>query len=158
MVRFLIITFLSLTPFSNANAEWEPLRYIIIDGDSIKREGIRYRLHGIDAPEITQKCLLDRREWSCGQSSKEFLEKLHSNVGFQCKEFGMDRYKRIIAKCYVMINSSLRDVGELMILEGMALAYKKYSDDYSEFETISKSEKKGIWSSSFMLPWLWRKK
>ena len=47
------LTFLFLT--LNVQAEdWNPQTYTVIDGDTLKRNGIRYRLEGMDAPEINQ--------------------------------------------------------------------------------------------------------
>ena len=45
---------------------WYPQTYIITDGDTLKRNGVRYRLEGLDAPEINQICTLNNQDWECG--------------------------------------------------------------------------------------------
>lgn len=46
----------------------------IVDGESIKIEGVRIRLDGIDAPEMKQKCWYDASESAmCGVEAKEHL-------------------------------------------------------------------------------------
>ena len=38
----------------------------VTDGDTIKIEGIKIRLHGIDAPERKQTCEKNGGVWRCG--------------------------------------------------------------------------------------------
>jgi endonuclease YncB( thermonuclease family) len=46
----------------------------VYDGDSIKVEGQRTRLYGIDAFELSQTCLDERdRPWRCGIAAKAAL-------------------------------------------------------------------------------------
>ena len=49
----------------------------ITDGDTIKINGQKIRLHGIDTPEIEQYCLNQKMEkYLCGKSAKDFLKKI----------------------------------------------------------------------------------
>ena len=41
----------------------------IIDGDTIHINKKKIRLHGIDAPEKNQTCILETKEWLCGKQS-----------------------------------------------------------------------------------------
>ena len=41
----------------------------VIDGDTIHINKYKIRLHGIDAPEKDQKCIIDNKEWECGKKS-----------------------------------------------------------------------------------------
>ena len=43
----------------------------ITDGDTVKIDGIRIRLHGIDAPEKNQHCQKLGQLWSCGRASMD---------------------------------------------------------------------------------------
>ena len=52
----------------------------IIDGDTIKINSKKIRLHGIDAPETKQKCTKDSKKWNCGLESTRFLKNLVRNI------------------------------------------------------------------------------
>ena len=41
----------------------------VIDADTVEIEGVRYRLHGIDAPETRQSCRAWGLTWDCGVGS-----------------------------------------------------------------------------------------
>ena len=116
-----------------------------------------YRLHGIDAPENKQICNLKGEDWKCGLASTQFLQKLQGDYGFDCVELGRDRYKRVIARCYTIKDDRKEDVGSLMVKEGYALAYRRYSKDYIDEEELAKENKKGLWGSEFIKPWEWRR-
>ena len=53
---------------------------------------------------------------------------------------GRDRYKRIIARCAV----AGEDMGEWMVSEGLALAYRRYSLDYIAEEADAQAARRGI--------------
>ena len=137
--------------------DWNPQIYYITDGDTLKRNGIRYRLEGIDAPEINQICNINNQDWECGLAAALYLEQLHGKDGFECKNLGQDRYKRILARCYIFKNDSLMDIGSIMVREGYALAYRRYSKDYINEEELAKENKRGLWRSKFIKPWEWRR-
>jgi len=44
-----------------------------------------------------------------------------------------------------------------MVLQGHAVAYRRYSKDYIAAEERAQAEKRGIWSGQFTMPWLWRR-
>jgi len=45
-----------------------------------------------------------------------------------------------------------------MVLDGMAVAYRKYSDAYVEAEEQAKEANKGVWTSKFQMSWDHRSK
>ena len=127
----------------------------VIDGDTIVIAGERIRLHGIDAPELKQKCKTRKlKDQQCGVLAKQALEKLIRGQDVTCKGDKRDRYKRLLAVCYVGPFS----VNEQMVVDGWALAYRKYSNDYVRAETFAKSRREGMWRTEFDLPWEWRRK
>ncbi len=140
----------------------EANEFIVFDGDSAKglvygREKLNLRLAGIDAPELNQKCKNDLGVWECGiQAKNELMNYLNENI--RCNSIGKDRYNRTLVECETEYEGKWRDISELMVLNGYALAYREYSEKYIEFEKIAKSQKKGIWSGKFDKPWDWRKK
>jgi endonuclease YncB( thermonuclease family) len=44
-----------------------------------------------------------------------------------------------------------------MVVDGWALAYRKYSKDYVKAETFAKARHKGLWQTEFVQPWEWRR-
>ncbi len=75
-IFYTLLTFLILT-MSTQGLDWKPQNYTITDGDTLKRNGIRYRLEGMDAPEINQICTLNNQVWECGLAAALYLEQLH---------------------------------------------------------------------------------
>ena len=149
-----ILLFLTL----NVQAvDWNPQTYTITDGDTLKRDGVRYRLEGMDAPEINQICILNNQDWECGLAAALYLEQLHGTDGFECEDLGQDHYKRVLARCYILEDDNRMDIGSLMVREGYALAYRRYSKDYIDEEELAKENKRGLWRSKFIKPWEWRR-
>jgi len=126
---------------------------IVTDGDSIKIAGQRIRIHGIDAPEAKQLCQREGEPWQCGRSATEALKGWIGDRPVSCEELDRDRYKRIVAKCLV----DGQDLGEWMVLNGWAVAYVRYSYEYTRAEHFAKTGRRGIWAGEFEMPWAWRK-
>jgi endonuclease YncB( thermonuclease family) len=129
-------------------------KVIITDGDTIKFNNKKIRLHGIDTPEIKQLCKNKNGEdYKCGVKAKLALINLISNQQVKCSIHGKDRYKRLIASCLVKnIN-----INEWLVKEGWALAYRKYSKDYVDEELFAKNNKLGLWKGVFLEPLKWRR-
>ena len=125
----------------------------IIDGDTIRIGKNKIRLYGIDAPEINQRCTINKIIWECGIDSSQALESMISEKEVQCETMDIDRYKRFVAKCFVK-NTNLN---QYMVQNGWALAYRYYSDDFIKNEEIAKKNKAGIWQGKFLDPYLYRK-
>ncbi|MDC3320775.1 thermonuclease family protein [Hyphomicrobiales bacterium] len=157
-MKYIIIFYLFFLPTSTHAVEidWNPKVFSITDGDTLKRNGKRYRLEGIDAPEINQNCSLNNKNWECGLAATLYLRKLHGKDGFECKDNGQDRYKRILARCYILADGDRIDIGSLMVKAGYALAYRQYSKNYINDEILAKENKKGLWGSQFVKPWEFR--
>ena len=135
----------------------------VIDGDTLKIKKNKIRLFGIDAPESKQLCqktwlsisfLSFNKNYPCGRiSAKKLKEKIDSKY-VTCKSFNKDKYKRFIAECY----RDKTNINRWMVLNGYAVAYKKYSKKFVAQENLAKKDKLGLWAGSFELPWEWRKK
>lgn len=124
----------------------------IVDGDTLVIDGERIRLHGIDAPESAQRCGTGPG-WSCGRQATAALTEMIGGQPVRCEGCERDRYKRLIAVCYV---GSL-DLNRAMVAQGMALAYRQYSRDYVPAEDEARASGAGMWAGPFVPPWEWRR-
>jgi endonuclease YncB( thermonuclease family) len=135
----------------SVRASAEPLH--VVDGDTLDVAGVRYRLHGIDAPEAGQKCKSAKGGvWACGKAAISALEKLVLDRQVHCDDRGVDDYDRVIAVCIV----AGRDVNELMVASGLAWAFRKYSEDYAATEDQARQIGKGIWQAPTQTAWDYR--
>jgi endonuclease YncB( thermonuclease family) len=126
----------------------------VVDGDTIWIGKTKIRLHGIDAPEMKQTCRTSKgKDQMCGQMAKQALQKLVKGQSVTYKGKTRDRYKRLIAVCYV----GPFNINEQMVTDGWAMAYRKYSKDYVRAETFAKARREGLWRGEFVPPWVWRK-
>ena len=114
----------------------------VIDGDTLDLGHERLRLHGIDAPETGQSCRdAAGRSWDCGAAAGARLAELVRG-GLRCEGRDTDRYGRIVARC----TAGGRDVAGVLVAEGLAFAYRKYSRDYVALEDRARAERRGIWA------------
>ena len=125
----------------------------IVDGDTIHINKIKYRLHGIDAPEIKQLCKKKEKNYKCGVKSKEFLVSLIGSKSVKCNHKDKDRYKRIVAECFV----GETNLNKELVRNGWALAYRDYSKDYVIDEEYAQENNLGMWKGTFIHPKKWRK-
>jgi micrococcal nuclease len=125
----------------------------ITDGDTFKgltenNEEIKFRIHGIDAPEKKQ---------AFGTKSKEYLSDLIFGKTVGIKLQSKDRYGRSVVWVYT---ANGEDVSALMIQAGMAWHYKKYDDSrqYVDLEDEARANKVGLWVDANPIePWDFRK-
>ena len=148
MTRLTLAALLLLLLASHAHADITG-KPRIIDGDTIHINQTKIRLHGIDAPEMKQTCRTSKgKEQMCGVLAKQALERLVKGQDVTCKGDTRDRYKRLIAVCYV---GSL-NINEQMVVDGWVMAYRKYSKDYVMAEEFAKSRREGLWGGTFEPP------
>ena len=145
----LLINTLAFSKILNASSSLK-----IIDGDTIILNSEKIRFYGIDTPEIKQTCTNNNgQSYLCGVKATLELKKIIGSRKVSCIKKTKDRYKRSISICYV----DGKDINSLMVKQGWALAYRKYSKKYVKDEVIAKSNKAGMWSGDFIAPWKWRR-
>jgi endonuclease YncB( thermonuclease family) len=129
----------------------------VIDGDTIEIGGAQVRFYGIDAPELDQTCTAaNGKVWRCGQEAARALAGFVSGQKLQCQSKGdPDRFGHMIAVCTIYFE--LEDIGGWLVMNGWALAYREYSDEYIDAEQIAKNGDNGMWRGMFIAPWDWRK-
>lgn len=126
----------------------------IVDGDTIHINNIKYRFHGIDAPEMKQTCKQNNQQIKCGVLARNALVKKIGNQNVRCKKITIDRYKRIIAECFVNGES----LSKHLVRNGYAFAYRRYSKQFIEDENFAREQKLGLWQMQFEYPWNYRRK
>ncbi|WP_276150668.1 MULTISPECIES: thermonuclease family protein [unclassified Sulfitobacter] len=100
----------------------------VVDGDTVDVGDVRVRLHGIDAPERNQPCTtLGGQNWGCGDWVTRQVRDRYQGAQARCEATDWDRkYNRVVARCFV----AGEDIGRQMVADGLAFAYRKYSNDY----------------------------
>jgi endonuclease YncB( thermonuclease family) len=154
MRRVTLLTALALLVPNIASAEELTGRATVVDGDTLGIRDQKIRLHGIDAPESSQRCTRPNGEqWRCGQKAANALSEKIGHQNVRCVGKKRDRWKRLIAVCYL----GNEDLNAWLVRRGWAVAYRKYSKDYVPQEERARHAKVGVWSGMFDLPWEWRK-
>jgi len=137
----------------------------IVDGDTVHIKNYKFRLEGIDAPEMRQKCkkeyfkisfivgFIFYKDYNCGIISKEKLINKIDGSEIKCISTSKDRYKRYIATCF----KEKTNLNQWMVRNGHAIAYRRYSKKYVPDEDFAKENKLGLWRGKFMNPEKWRK-
>jgi endonuclease YncB( thermonuclease family) len=120
----------------------------VVDGDTLEIEGRRIRLFGIDAPESTQTCDRNGESWACGQASADQLRSMIGNFELTCTGYEHDVYGRLLAVCRL----SGADLNQMMVADGWATAFRRYSEDYVAEEARARARRLGLWASSFKAP------
>jgi endonuclease YncB( thermonuclease family) len=125
----------------------------VVDGDTIRLNGEKIRLNGIDAPESDQTCFDDHTEsYACGTQSGAYLKSLVGKNTLRCDGSERDKYGRLLATCYI----GDRDINGEMVRSGWAVAFRRYSERYLSEENAAKAAKAGLWQGNFRMPWVWR--
>ncbi len=148
---FVIIAYLSSFLDKNSTNDTVSGKAIAVDGDSLLINDKRIRIINIDAPEYDQTCKdSNNKTYFCGQVAKQRMAQLVANNKTICKSKGYDRYKRILATCYV----NDKDIGAIMVKEGLAVEYGGYLIE----QFSARVKKNGMWAGKFDSPRDWRKR
>lgn len=132
----------------------QPVR--LADGDSFSLGQQRYRLYGIDAPELHQECTDARgRAWPCGIRARSELRRIIGTHPVECRILSTDRYGRYIAVCHV----AGRDLAEEMVRAGFATIIDRRGSQnpYRAAQAEARADKRGLWAGTFHTPSDWRR-
>jgi endonuclease YncB( thermonuclease family) len=125
----------------------------VVDGDTLEINGQRIRLWGIDAFEHAQTCQQPAGAYACGRAAAQAMEELTRNQHVRCVRHDTDRYKRVVAQCFV----GTTDLGHALVMRGWAFDYTHYSGGfYKDTENGARDAKRGAWGGSFQWPWDYR--
>ena len=126
----------------------------VIDGDTLELQGHCIHLHGLDAQESEQQCRDGQGQaYRCGQAATQALEQWVGNDEVQCVAHTKDRYERLIAICTV----GHTHLNAQLVRQGLAVAYRRYSQDDVPHENHARAEQHGLWAGTFAIPWDWQR-
>lgn len=131
----------------------------IVDGDTLYIGKDKVRLYGVDAPEKAQTCRNSKGQpYDCGKLSLAALTEHVGNASLRCEVKNKDQYGRNVAACFLPRGwGAKEDIGQWLVSNGHALAYRAYSKDYIAAEDQAHAEKVGVWQGDFTMPADWRK-
>lgn len=148
MLRIYLFIFLTMAP-ATSMAQGFGGTVRVLDGDTFDVGGIRVRLHGLDAPEEGQPCSnASGVQWDCGAWVTRQVRDRIGGALATCETVDTDRYGRTVATCTV----AGQDVGRMLVTEGLALAYRKYSMDYDLDEKRAVIAGRGLHAHRFDRP------
>ena len=153
LYSLLTIFFIVIPVYSNASGHSLSGIAKVIDGDTLKISGTRIRLFGIDSPEKGQICRKSDGEYNCGKQATAALSEKIFGSKIYCFKKDIDRYGRIVGIC--KLNEI--DLNAWMVRAGWALAYRRYTNKYTDEENLARNAKVGIWQGQFEKPWEWRR-
>lgn len=151
---FLATVFLGIliaAKLDQINSESHTGRFHVIDGDTLSKGGDRFRLLGIDAPELSQTCRRGGETWPCGVEARSALQQMVAGADFSCSGSSRDRYGRLLVYC----SAGKLDVSSAMVASGFAIAsgYFQFSGEQAQ----ARREARGIWAGEFEKPSEWRR-
>ncbi len=154
MREILFAIAIGLATAATAHAETLVGQASVIDVDTLEIHGQRIRMAGIDAPESRQACIDSMgHQYRCGQVAAFALAGHIGRAVVSCDGKDYDRYGRLIATC----SAGGADLSAWMVEQGLAVAYRKYSEAYVGQEQVAKAAGIGLWQGEFLMPWDWRK-
>ena len=147
-ICFLVLLLLIAIKIDTDAAKTLTGRYRIVDGDSLALGKVRFRLLGIDAPELSQICTRAGTPWNCGTEAKDRLASFATG-DIDCKGGRKDKYGRFLVTCF----HKGMNINREMVLRGMAVTF----GDYEIEEKRARAAHAGLWASDFSMPIDWRR-
>ena len=136
-----------------------PLRVEVIDGTRFRdiETHETYRLYGIDTCAPDQSARLGRQGWPCGTMATAWLVTATLNTWLACATI-RDEASEHLVRC---ASAGHPDIAADMVREGVAVTLPATQDDpgirsYAQVEQDARKAYRGLWSSTFQMPWEWR--
>ncbi len=144
---FLIAILLAAAPSGRADSAGQAS---VIDGDTLQIDDRVVNLSSIDAPELGQRCMKEAKEWRCGLEAALALRKLTAFGTVSCTS--EDKGAVVTGICQI----EGKDLGEVLLGQGYAVALEGALPNYRSAETAAKAAKLGLWRGVFIRPKAWR--
>jgi endonuclease YncB( thermonuclease family) len=136
-----------------------PLRVEVIDGTRFRDIETHqlYRLYGIDTCTPGQSARYGRQAWPCGTMATAWLVTATLTTWLACTTL-RDEAGEHLVRCAA---AGHPDIAADMIREGVAVATRAKQEDpvirrYALAEQDARKAYRGLWSSTFQMPWEWR--
>ena len=136
-----------------------PLRVEVIDGARFRdiETRIVYRLYGIDTCAPGQTARLGRQPWPCGAMAVAWLVTATLNKWLACGSVRADGEEQIV-RC---ATAGHADLAADMLHDGVAVLAPSRPGDleipsYAAAQAEARKAYRGLWSSTFEMPWEWR--
>ena len=124
----------------------------VINADTLLINGYYVHLYGIDSPELSQYCANSQgRSYRCGVEAANWLKGWINGYNLDCSILQENNNRHLTGKCAL----GPYDIGAALINAGWAVADRGIND-YKKAETSAKQDKRGLWSGSFYMPWVWK--
>lgn len=156
MLRIIFALFLLSTAMMPATAQAQITAGTVrvIDGDTFDVGDTRVRLFGIDAPEANQTCKTEQGlNWRCGDWVSRAVRAQYQGKHARCEAMDTDRYGRTVARCQI----EGRDIGDDLVAQGLAFAYRRYAMDYDLTEKQAAIAQRGLWAMQVQDPAAFRR-
>lgn len=115
-----------------------------------------YRLYGMDACDARQTATLGKQTWPCGIVAMAWLVTATLNKWVACTTIRKQDEVRI-ARC---ATGDLPDIAAEMLKIGYAITLPAPEDRliaaYGQHEKDARNAYRGLWASSFQMPWIFR--
>ena len=127
----------------------------VIDAGVLDFSGRRVRLHGIDAPELTQTCRTAGRSWTCGRDARwAAINRIHPHW-VSCDARGHGPEGTELAVCY-LAGFGQYELNVWLVAQGWALAAPGAPQAYAAAQAAAEANRKGLWRGEFVPPRAWR--
>ena len=121
----------------------------VLDGDTIRYNGLKVHLWGVDAPEKGQVCA---DGWPAGRMAEVYLAELVKGGRLSCDLKNTPTQETVFAVCKV----DGQDLGAALASQGLAWAYLAQSDAYAVPESNAMIAVLGVHAHDCMKAWEWR--
>jgi len=132
----------------------------VIDGDTVEIDGVARDLSGIDAPELSQTCLLDGGTWHCGTAAAFALKKI---IDLDAAMMTCAPPKNATTgngvspdDGAVVCEVGEKDLGVRLLRDGYVVAVAPVTPGYAAAEAAARDAGLGLWRGRFVPPSGWR--
>lgn len=129
-------------------------RATVVSGDTLRINGNRIRLAGIESPAAAQRCQTsDARTWNCGSSARSALERIVRRRTVTCTPVEANASGTTVANC----TANEADIAEALVRNGHVFAASGLFATYGSTEAEARAARIGLWQGDAKHPEEWRK-